>query len=389
MRTVFVYSALFSHAHTIPNDNQGCHDCGKPTSNEDRRAKFDTIVSILGDAQAGVTPAPSITSVNSLVETESPTLKTSSEASNAVNTNFPSKSPVSGAPAIHTTAPVSGLTSLGTNSPTRSYVPIVTTSAPISNTAVVPTTSPTSMTADTLSPEELSNRLGFANGYCASSIQDAKDNCASTLKTCNEGDPPCIMGTACFTNIVCTLPVTADLSQSPQGSSNNPERSHSPSFPPTPSASLTMTAISCGHICLRPLTEEECTGAGNAILVFSDCVSVGVGQVCQSLGECGPKALIHNCRGDSAFMRVLPDQCGQISTDDISTGTTRPSSHPSSTAVSLNDALTDQTSQYSQQDFGSIENAWWRDVSLNSSLIISASLPHFLIVVSFILFHLL
>ena len=345
--------------------NLGCHDCGKPTSKDDRRSKFDKIVSIFGKAQAGVTPAPSGTGfgAETILPSNSPTFS-------------PSSRQVSDALDFNTNAPISDTTAAGSKAPTSNPViasdaPISVTTAPVLNIAL-PTTLSTPIASITLSPEELENRLGVVNNYCASSLQDAKDNCSIKLATCNVGDPPCIIGTACFGNVVCTLPgvsVHTDLPTKQPESSNSPsaidglnEPSHTTSYYPTAAGSQNLSPVTCGHICLRPLSDEECIGAGNSILVFSDCTSVGVGQVCQSLGECGSKALIHNCRGHSVYQRVLPDECG------LSTHLVSPSLQPITVSdVNLNDVLTDQTTQYTQQDYGSIETAWWRDVPLNKS----------------------
>jgi hypothetical protein len=244
--------------------------------------------------------------------------------------------------------------------------------APSLQPSVLPSQSSPDLTftssSDTLSPEELAKRIGFANGYCASSLEHAKEQCSIALKTCNEGDPPCIIGTACFGNVVCSIPGSVtedDMAHILPTTTTADEVSDSPSNSLSPSTAVNLSPLSCGDICLRPLTPEECVGAGNSILVFSDCVSVGVGQVCQSLGECGPKALIHNCRGHSVYMRALPAQCEQIATaDGVMNEISPPSTQPSPAVVNLNDVFADKNSK---QDYGSIEGAWWRDVPFDSS----------------------
>ena len=351
--------------------------------------KFDKIVSIFGNAQAGVTPAPA---------------KTEFSAETNLPSNSPTFSPSYGALDIETNAPISDTTIATSIAPTLN--PVLASFAPISDAPTVapapalnvaaPTASPTKTSSISLSPEELENRLGVANSYCASSLQDATENCSSKLATCNEGDPPCIIGTACFGNVVCTLAGDSDADLPPKSleslnstsaveSSN--ELTKTPTSSPSATVSQNLNKVTCGHICLRPLTHEECTGVGNSILVFSDCTSVGVGQVCQSLGECGSKALIHNCRGHSVYQRLLPDQC------NLSVQIAPPSLQPTPARdISLNDILNNQNTPYSQTDYGSIENAWWRDVPLNknnatSNLMGSLSCLVAAVVETFILLH--
>lgn len=333
------------------------------------------IVSIFGRVQAGITPAPSISYVESAQPTESPTVTPSLITSQVSGTS------ILGAHVSPSSEPM--------ESPmeSQSDVPSLQPSE-VSNPGLSFTSS-TSAAANSLSPEELANRLQLTNSYCAASLQEAKDKCSLALTTCNDNDPPCVIGTACFGNVVCSMP-----GENPTESSNlaadedTRESSQVPSTSPSVAAPLLLSPVSCGQICLRPLIKEECTGVGNSILHFSDCASVGVGQICQSLGECGPKALIHNCRGHSVYIRVLPDQCSQLTTDDAPMGTTSsPSLPPSPQEVSLNDALASQTSQYSQQDYGSVENAWWRDVPLNSSTANSSTMLSWLFAVSFILLY--
>ena len=224
----------------------------------------------------------------------------------------------------------------------------------------------------------MTNRLGQVNNFCASSLQDAEENCSKKLVTCNDDDPPCALGTACFGNILCNS--SGDIVQDADRDNTNPpvvsdeNISEYPSY--SPSAIQLFVPVLCGDICLRPLVPVECISLGNSILILSDCVSVGVGQHCQSLGECGPNALIRNCRAHNVFMRALPADCLQNT-----------SPQPTPAAVDLSDILAEQTSQYTQQDYGSIENAWWTDVVFNSSSKMSISLIS-LAIVSFIFLHL-
>lgn len=305
------------------------------------------------------------------IPSQSPTLVSSSKIiSESPTVNMISTdTPTSSAPITFTPAP-SHTPSL----PAKTQVTILST-----------TDSPLSSADITVTEEELANRLQNANNFCASSLQDAEENCATKLVTCNDDDPPCALGTACFGNISCNSSgdgvqdVAQDVAQDdlePPVISQEKSISESPSSSLSPSAIQLLAPVPCGDICLRPLEPVECISAGNSILTLSNCVSVGVGQLCQSLGECGPNALIRNCRAHNVFMRTLPADCGQNS-----------SPQPTPAAVDLSDILAEQTSQYTQQDYGSIENAWWTDVVFNSSSKMSTSLIR-LVVISIILVHL-
>ena len=263
---------------------------------------------------------------------------------------------------------------------TFSPAPSHTPSLPANTQVTILSTadSPLSSIDITITQEELTNRLGHVNNFCASSLQDAEENCSKKLVRCNDDDPPCALGTACFGNILCNS--SGDIVQDADRDNTNPpvvsdeNISEYPSY--SPSAIQLFVPVSCGDICLRPLVPVECISLGNSILILSDCVSVGVGQHCQSLGECGPNALIRNCRAHNVFMRALPADCLQNT-----------SPQPTPAAVDLSDILAEQTSQYTQQDYGSIENTWWTDVVFNSSSKMSISLIS-LVIVSFIFLHL-
>eukprot|EP00804_Cyclotella_cryptica_P006850 CCRYP_010966-RC/>CCRYP_010966-RC protein AED:0.09 eAED:0.09 QI:59/0.92/0.86/1/0.85/0.8/15/815/1501 len=364
--------AIFDAISTIIT--RGCHNCGKPISNVERRAKFDKIVSIFGTVQAnGGTLLPSTTAPTTdiVIPSNPPSLRPSmrlkaKETYSPTATVFdPSISTVSGAPIITSAStPVSA-------------APVSTkTNAATSNTLVTTTSSPPTAES-TLSSTELANRVNFSNSYCASSLQDAKDNCATSLKTCNPDDPPCAIGTACFGNVICFLPGAA-IRHEPSASPSEDTHSLSPIPTDSPSSAVPpeLSTISCGQICLRPLKKEECVGAEVSLAEFPDCLGIEIGEMCQTHGECGPIAFLNNCDGISVFVRVFPHQCSPTADVVLLDGPPQsshpaapyssPSSNPTvspeppSTIISLNEINTSPT-QHSYQNYGDYESAWWRD----------------------------
>lgn len=308
---------------------RGCHDtCGNAISNAERRDKFDKLISIFTKAQNGP-----------VIETVAPTTAPK-------QTPFPSKSP--------TSRPTLRPTAKDTMSPV--------TNAPIS---LAPTT------LFRLSPEELSSRLNVPNSYCATSIDDARTNCATaTMLTCNEGDPPCVIGTACFGNVLC-YPDVNDAQMDSEES-------------PNPAASLVLNTVTCGENCLRPLNFNECQGATHTVSSFPKCLGIAIGEVCESQGECGPKALIGNCDGDrSVFIRVFVEQCSSTADAQVETiKAAKPTMYPSispepSPVADVGVVATSSSSPVKpnrENDEYSIGlNAWWKDVPLgkNGSLRLS------------------
>jgi hypothetical protein len=312
-------------------------------------------VSIFGSTQAGDTLTTTSPTTAKLPPSNAPTLRPSLRLN-----------PASDAPVMRTKAPMSDLVTR-----TQKPAPSAPSGAPIA---------PSNNEEVTLSADELADRLQFAYSYCGSSLQDVQYNCSTTLKTCNADDPPCDVGQACFRNVICTTHAASSENQLPLAESSSSATLASSS--PSPIAPQSLDTVLCGQACLRPLSNEECAGAGNT--VFPDCLSIEVGEVCESKGECGPSLLVRNCEDQNVFLRVTPDQCSPITHNlhppTILTSTSEPTSSPEPSAVTatLDEILADQASQ---ADYGNIGAAWWRDVPLESaSCMLSAALPLFLTV---------
>ncbi|KAL7518396.1 hypothetical protein ACHAWX_004794 [Stephanocyclus meneghinianus] len=75
-----------------------------------------------------------------------------------------------------------------------------------------PTQQPTILT---ISAEEVAQRMSSPNNYCATSLDQILMACSYSLKTCNDGEPMCPLGTNCFGNVVCPGPTTAPITQPP------------------------------------------------------------------------------------------------------------------------------------------------------------------------------
>ena len=266
---------------------RGCHDqatCGNPISNSERRFKFEKVISVFGKAQMGTShegqtssptgkpfnpPTFSPTENPITAPTPHPTLRTNLNPSTAVSR------------VTHAPATVTPVQFKKTSSPTfnMTLAPSRVTIAP----AKVETMPPTSEGEFSLSTEELEHRLKFANNYCASSLEDAKARCATTLRTCNTGEMPCAIGTACFEHVVCYIPESIDDSESSALAQSGASSTSSLS----PAATVVLNTVSCKEICLRPLSETECVVGGDELTSLPDCLSVAIGEMCENRGECG------------------------------------------------------------------------------------------------------
>eukprot|EP00804_Cyclotella_cryptica_P025658 CCRYP_002874-RA/>CCRYP_002874-RA protein AED:0.20 eAED:0.20 QI:1951/1/1/1/1/1/2/161/633 len=98
------------------------------------------------------------------------------------------------------------LTSTGTPSLPPEYQ---ITPPPVSE---YPTQQPTIFT---LSAEEVAQRMSSPNNYCAKSLDQILTTCSYSLKTCNDGEEMCPLGTNCFGNVVCPGPTTPPTTQPP------------------------------------------------------------------------------------------------------------------------------------------------------------------------------
>jgi len=282
---------------------------------------------------------------------------TSSTQQTLSPTNIPSmKEPIS--TSKPTTRPT---TQTPTSSPNIPTTPPTLSVSSKSDSTLNPTASPvtakppeyTSDEVTNLSEEELKNRMNNSNNYCATSLEEVKSKCATTLRTCNFGQPLCSIGHACFGNIVCSA-AAQFIAKTEETSS-----------------------IKCGDTCLRPLTSQECE-SGNKIGAFmslSSCSNVRVGEFCESKGECGDTVNVGNCPGgQNVFMRV--DVCNSSLDSITSTGENETHNQTASTHVldgsSIATIPTEATEQQDQDT--SIDNAWWRDEYNRGSIRTNTSL---------------
>jgi len=171
-----------------------------------------------------------------------------------------------------------------------------------------------------LTAGELANRLSHANNYCAASEAEVNAECAaSSLRTCNVGDPPCTQGNGCYENVVCKI-VWSDVAFDSDESAAETETAQD-SLPN--SGSPLRALVPCNGRCLRPLSANECMAGGDAITSLPDCLSVAVGEMCEHRrGECGAGAQAHisACAGGrDILMRVFEEQCSAATTEPPST----------------------------------------------------------------------
>jgi len=285
-----------------------CHDeskCGKPFSLAERRDVFDKIIDIFAKAQTG-----KLDIEETLAPIQQEQLLTSPPAEKPSNnpTSHPSDRPIFEPPlttVVETDAPI-------TASPT--------TKNPTSSPSYTPSSYPSSVELSSLSLDELSYRLNFANNYCATSLDDAKDRCTtSSMMTCNKGDPPCAVGTACFGNVLCSLPMdnVTNPTLSPQLAPNDEQAS--------------ISAI-CGGVCLVPLDTADCPVGDAAKAFLPDCLNVAVGGVCEGNGECGTNPELKNCGNRNIYTREFYEKCSSNSDSTTASGesfSSQPSSAPS------------------------------------------------------------
>jgi hypothetical protein len=316
--------------------SRGFHlkSCGNVILGEERKRAFDDVILYL-NAQAG----PSSTQ-QTLSPTNIPSMK--EPISTSKPTTRPTTQTPTSSPNIPTTPPTLSVSS-------KSDSTLNPTASPV-------TAKPPEYTSDevtNLSEEELKNRMNNSNNYCATSLEEVESKCATTLRTCNFGQPLCSIGQACFGNIVCSA-AAQFIAKTEETSS-----------------------IKCGDTCLRPLTSQECE-SGNKIGAFmslSSCSNVRVGEFCESKGECGDTVNVGNCPGgQNVFMRV--DVCNSSLDSITSTGENETHNQTASTHVldgsSIATIPTEATEQQDQDT--SIDNAWWRDEYNRGSIRTNTSL---------------
>jgi hypothetical protein len=315
---------------------RGCHlkSCGEAISVNERKRIFDDILLIFANVQTG----PS-----SSKKTLSPTTEPSTKepASTARRTDMPTTQQTASRPTPYPTIP-----------------PILSTTSK-SNSTFHPTSKYISDEITNLSKDELEHRFNFPNNYCATNLNEAESKCATSLRTCNFGQPLCSVGQACFGNILCAA-AAPFLTQTVEKSS-----------------------ITCGHTCLRPLSSRECA-AGSSIGAFDslpNCLNVDVGELCESNGECGDAFTVNNCPGGKdVFMRV--DECTHTSNDSITTTgfeTASENQNQTATIESSNEPSPNESTEHQNSEKGgndSLINSWWRDEISAASIMSNALLQY-------------
>lgn len=234
-----------------------------------------------------------------------------------------------------------------------------------------------------LTPAELAQRLNFVNNYCASSMAEAEDKCATSLRTCNFGDPFCADGLTCYENVICSI----IWSGMELGSAEESPPEISEEIPPESDSSSSRSVVSCNGMCLRPLSASECMAGGDTVTSLPKCQNSGIGEMCENEGGCsgGADAYISNCLGGrGVFIQVFLEQCVASATESPSTGgrdqslqptispqpfTPSLSVHNDSTDARINQHNSDPANDYfdENEDFSVIPRqgddskpgAWW------------------------------
>jgi len=408
---------------------RGCHDqssCGYAVSSDERHAKFNKIFHYFGfesvytsNKDETVVPFPSKrpTFLPKAKPTKPPTFLPTVEPINPPTT-LPTAKPTKPPTFIPTAKPINPPTTLPKVKPRDLPTVLVNPTKKPTKTSMrqnPPSTHPTARaTEDTeirssssppnmvpsqgipltiskgdyeLTAGELTNRLSYANNYCASSEEEVNTKCAtSSLRTCNFGDPPCTQGSGCYKDMICKI-IWSDIQF--ESDQNEPEVETGRESRPE-SGLLLRALVSCNGRCLRPLSDNECTSVvGDAVAFIPNCLSVAVGEMCEHQGECGVGANIHisKCPGDrEIFMRVFVEQCSTSATEPPSTSgkyqslppsthlsfSSKPSSsdgyHLNSTHVNASDGKNEEFTELlptnKEIDF---PGAWWTGSYTNGS----------------------
>mmetsp|Transcript_16081 Transcript_16081/g.23862 ORF Transcript_16081/g.23862 Transcript_16081/m.23862 type:complete len:375 (+) Transcript_16081:1-1125(+) len=314
--------------------SRGCHQksCGNVISGAERKRTFDEIILYFGNAQAELSSSKQTLSPTNVPSTIEP-----------INAAKPTTRPTTHKPTSRPTLFPTTSKSDSTSQPTTSQV----------------TTKPSDYTTH-LSKEELNRRMNFSNNYCATSLEEVESKCATTLRTCNYGQPLCSVGQACFGNILCS----AAAQFITQMEENNP--------------------INCGDTCLRPLTFQECESGSRmgAFVSLPICSDVRVGEFCKSSEESGGAVnVVNNCfEGQNVFMRV--DICNSSQNSIPSTeGETTASKTQNITAniPILDDSISTiptEPTEEQEAEPSSVLKTWWKHEFNEGTITTSTCLLH-------------
>ena len=346
---------------------RGCHDegsCGHPVSPVERKERFEKVMDYFKKAQLG----------SSSVEEDAVLLTLNP-------TGMPSKK-LTLAPIEQTNQPSLSRTGDPTTSIRESLSPSTSPSTrlPVEIESSSPVPSVASREAEeeyTLTPAELAQRLNSENNYCATTSEEAKSKCATTLKTCNFGDPPCASDRICYGNVVCSI-IWSSVGVG-QSVEESPSEEIVVTEPPPESDSFS-GSVSCNGMCLRPLSSNECLAGGEALVSLPDCLDISIGGMCEDVGsgciiDGVDTVYASNCPGGRhVFMRVFDEKCGTLTGSPSSPTptvfappSTKPSlsaSHENSNATYIDHSLTNETeSKDASEGFSSFHDdrpgAWW------------------------------
>ena len=379
---------------------RGCHDegsCGHPVSPVERKERFEKVMDYFKKAQLS---GSSSVEEETILLTVNPTHMPSKKLTLAPveQTNQPSLPPTDD-PTTATRETLSPSTSPITRLPVG-----IESSSPVPSVA----SEEEAEEEHTLTPAELAQRLNSENNYCATSSEEAKSKCATTLKTCNFGDPPCTMGLICYGNVVCSI-IWSEV-----GKLESIEESSSEEIVVTePESDSFSGSVSCSGMCLRPLSANECLAGGDALASLPDCLDISIGGMCEDVGnrciDGADTAYASNCPGGRhVFMRVFDEKCGTFTTGDSSPTPTvfaPPSTKPSlsasndnSNATYMDHSITNETESEDASEAWGNEGlsgfqrdddrpgAWWTwDETNNGQCMLSFNIPSLLTTVIFIL----
>lgn len=185
-----------------------------------------------------------------------------------------------------------------------------------------PGASPPSVVSPSTSPPTASSVKSFdgSSSYCGYSISQVNGNCAGA-KPCPSGkSTDCDGLEVCFTDTSC-------------GGSSSEESTAatitSTIATTTASIETTIAILSeeeiCDNLCLDVLPSEFCPTDLN----LPNCLSVGIGEVCESDGECATDDSLNNCGTYDIYVKVA---CGfnTPTQGQLMRGTLPPTPQPSS-----------------------------------------------------------
>ena len=164
-----------------------------------------------------------------------------------------------------------------------------------------------------------------SSSYCGYSIAQVNGNCASA-KPCPSGkSTDCDGLEVCFTDTSCG----GSSSEESTSATTTSTSATTVSIESTVSATLSEEEI-CDDLCLDILPSEFCPTDLN----LPNCLSIGIGEVCESDGECATDDSLNNCGTYDIYVKVA---CGfnTPTQGQLMRGTLPPTPQPSSPPTPL------------------------------------------------------